>query len=45
MEIIKKLKKQGKNPMIKNMIKGIKKERDEAVERVRQKFDAELENF
>lgn len=42
---IKKLKKQGKNPMIKNMVKNVKKEREEAVQRVVEKYDSQKDEF
>lgn len=42
---IKKLKDQPKNPMTKGMIKNIKKERDEAVDRVKDKFKQQRDEF
>lgn len=42
---IKKLKEQDKSPLTKNLIKNIKKERDEAVEKVKEKLKAEKDEF
>lgn len=42
---ISKLKEQGKNALIKGMIKNVKKEREEAVERVKDKFNAQKEEY